>query len=100
MNISDGDGFGLQRQAAVIDFDNLREREQMKRTLISLLVLMLLSGCAAFKEKHSRTILLNRDTGERVECTVDMLRTQEAYERYKACISSYEAQGYSIWGQY
>lgn len=72
----------------------------MKPTFTLLLALMLLSGCAAVVADHSRTILLNRETGERVECTVDMLRTQVAYERYKECISSYEDEGYTIWGQY
>jgi hypothetical protein len=38
--------------------------------------------------------------GDRQECTVDMLRTQVAYDRYKQCIESYEEQGYEIWGQY
>lgn len=80
--------------------DNRLLRAQMKATVIPFLTLMLLSGCAAVTAKHSRTILLNRDTGERVECTVDMLRTQVAYQRYEECISTYESKGYTIWGQY
>lgn len=70
------------------------------RILIFLLALALSNGCASVTAKHSRTILMNRTTGERQECTVDMLRTQVAYQRYKDCIKSYEDQGYTIWGQY
>lgn len=72
----------------------------MIRILLLLLTLSLLFGCAAVLSKHSRTILINRETGEQVECSIDMLRTQVAHERYKECISSYEEQGYTIWGQY
>lgn len=72
----------------------------MIRALFILLVMIVLSGCAAVIAKHSRTILLNRETGDQVECNVDMLRTQVAYKRYKECIRSYEDQGYTIWGQY
>lgn len=70
------------------------------KTLIGALVLLLLTGCASFSEKHSRTVLMDRNTGERKECTVAMLRSTAAYEEYKECIRSYEAQGYSIFGQY
>lgn len=70
------------------------------RVLILLLMVTLIAGCASVAAKHSRTILMNRQTGERQECTVDMMRTQVAYQRYKDCIASFEEQGYTIWGQY
>lgn len=70
------------------------------RALIFLLSILLLSGCAAVFSKHHRTILLKKETGEQVECQIDLLRTQVAHKRYKECISSYEEQGYTIWGQY
>lgn len=70
------------------------------RLLTGVLALLLLAGCASFTEKHSRTVLMDRSTGERQECTVTMMRSAAAYEEYKECIRSYEAQGYSIFGQY
>jgi len=71
----------------------------MNRVIVLLFFILLLSGCASVISKHSRTILMNSE-GDRQECTVDMLRTQVAYDRYKQCIESYEEQGYKIWGQY
>lgn len=71
----------------------------MSRTYCLLLVLFL-AGCAAFAAEHSRTILLNQKTGETAECTVDMLRTVVAYERYEACIKANEAKGMTVWSQY
>ena len=65
-----------------------------------LLLVLLLSGCATFIEDHSRTILMDRKTGETKDCTVDMLRTQIAYDRYETCIKGWEEQGYTIWGQF
>ena len=70
------------------------------RVLILLLTAALAAGCASFAAKHSRTIMMNRQTGERQECTVDMMRTQVSYQRYEECIASFEKQGYTIWGQY
>lgn len=72
----------------------------MKHIVPALLVLSLICGCAAVLSKHSRTILVNPENGEQAECAIDMLRTQVAHQRYKDCISSYEEQGYAIWGQY
>ncbi|BDD89338.1 hypothetical protein DPPLL_37030 [Desulfofustis limnaeus] len=63
-------------------------------------VLLLCVSCASFSEKHSRTLLLNRNTGEIKECTVDRWRTEQSYKAYQECIGSYEKQGYSIWNQY
>lgn len=68
--------------------------------LIVLLLVMVMSGCASFTEEHSRTLLMDRSTGERKECTVDMMRSKESYDKYKACIEKYEAEGYKIWSQY
>lgn len=65
-----------------------------------LLLLVLLCSCAAVISEHSETIMLNKSTGEEAKCSIDKLRTQIALERYKECISSYEAKGYTIWGQY
>jgi hypothetical protein len=76
------------------------EGENGMKILIGVLVLLLFAGCASFTEKHSRTVLMDRSTGERQECTVAMVRSAAAYEEYKECIRSYEAQGYSIFGQY
>ena len=73
--------------------------DRMIRLTTLLLSILLLPGCASVISKHSRTILMNSQ-GDRQECTVDMLRTQVAYDRYKQCIESYEEQGYEIWGQY
>jgi len=68
--------------------------------MICLLPLLLLIGCASFTEEHSRTLLLDQKTGETEECTVGMMRTQEAYEKYKSCIKASEEKGYSVWNQY
>jgi hypothetical protein len=43
---------------------------------------------------------MDRKTGEMKECTVDMLRTIESYEKYKACIKDFEEKGYTLWSQY
>ncbi len=64
------------------------------------LLLFCCVGCASFSEKHSRTLLLNRNTGEIKECTVDRWRTAHSYQAYQECIGSYEKQGYAIWNQY
>lgn len=72
----------------------------MMRAFLLLLIAVLCAGCAAVISDHSRTILLKQDTGEQVECSIDKLRTQFSLKRYKECISSYEADGYTIWGQY
>jgi len=71
----------------------------MNRVIVLLFFILMLSGCASVISKHSRTILMNSE-GDRQECTVDMLRTQVAYDRYEKCITSHEEQGYKIWGQY
>ena len=65
-----------------------------------IIVLLVLSSCASFTEKHSRTLLMNRSTGEREECMVDKWRTQQSYDTYKMCIKTFEDQGYTIWSQY
>jgi len=72
----------------------------MMRVTLLLLTALLLNGCAAVISEHSQTILLKKDTGEKAQCSIDKLRTHIALQRYKECISSYEAQGYTIWGQY
>jgi hypothetical protein len=73
---------------------------EMRLPTLLLLLLTLVVGCASMGAKHSRTILMNGQTGERRECTVDMMRTQKAYQQYEECIASFEEQGYTIWGQY
>jgi len=72
----------------------------MMRTFLLFLSVVLLTGCAAVISDHSRTILLKQETGEQAECSIDKLRTQFSLKRYKECISSYEAEGYTVWGQY
>lgn len=68
--------------------------------LTCLLFVLLLAGCTAFTTKHSRTLLMDRATGETKECDVKISRTNKAYEEYQACIRSYEEQGYTVWSQY
>lgn len=70
------------------------------RSLIFLLIMSLAAGCTAFTTKHSRTLLLDRTTGETKECTVSISRSNKAYEAYEECIRAFEAHGYSIWSQY
>ncbi len=70
------------------------------RYLIACALMALVAGCSSFTEKHSRTLLLDRTTGEIKECTVDAWRSAKSYETYQDCIRSYETQGYSIWSQY
>lgn len=70
------------------------------RLVIFLAVFLLFMGCASFEAEHSRTLLMDRKTGEMKDCTVGMARNKGAYEKYQECISSYEAQGYTIWSQY
>ncbi|MBE0585082.1 MAG: hypothetical protein IH612_15145 [Desulfofustis sp.] len=64
------------------------------------LLLVLFTGCASFSEKHSRTLLLDRSTGEIQECTVDKWRMDSSYKKYQECIRSFEQQGYTVWNQY
>jgi len=68
--------------------------------LIYLLPLLLVLGCASMTSKHSRTVLIDRNTGETKECTVRMARTVIAYEEYDTCVKAFEEQGYTIWSQY
>jgi hypothetical protein len=68
--------------------------------LIYLLPLLLALGCASMTAKHSRTLLLDRSTGETKECTVREVRTVIAYEEYEKCIKTAEEQGYTVWSQY
>lgn len=72
---------------------------RMLRLIVLLLTMLLVTGCASVISKHSRTILMNSE-GDRQECNIDMLRTQMSKKRYEECITSYEEQGYKIWGQY
>lgn len=70
------------------------------RLFIFLAVSFLVVGCASFEAEHSRTLLMDRSTGETKGCEVGMARNQEAYKKYEECISALEAQGYTIWSQY
>ena len=70
------------------------------RRLLCLCLILLLSGCASFSAEHSRTLLMDRTTGEMKECTVDKWRTKESYEKYQECVSAYEEQGYTVWSRY
>lgn len=66
----------------------------------SFVLLLVVAGCASFTEQHSRTLLMDRNTGEMKECTVDVWRNQSSYDTYQECIRSYEKDGYTIWNQY
>jgi len=68
--------------------------------MTALLFLLTVAGCASFTEKHSRTLLMDRSTGDIKECTVDIWRTQVSYQKYQECIQSFEKQGYTVWNQY
>lgn len=68
--------------------------------VICLLLAVALSGCASFTEDHSRTILIDRSTGETKECTVNMMRSVVSYDKYRECIKAYEGQGYEVWSQH
>lgn len=68
--------------------------------IICLLLAFFTAGCASFNAEHSRTLLMDRKTGEMQECTVDKLRTIASYEKYKACIKDFEGKGYTLWSQY
>lgn len=70
------------------------------RLLIFFVVAFFFVGCASFEAEHSRTLLMNRSTGEMKDCTVGLARSKGAYEKYEECISSLEEQGYTIWSQY
>ena len=72
----------------------------MKSCLLGIACIILVSGCASFTEKHSRTLLMDRATGEMKECTVDKWRIQKSYDNYRECIKAYEEQGYTVWSQY
>jgi len=72
----------------------------MRLSTLLLLLITLTAGCASMGAEHSRTILINRDTGERQECTVDMMRSNESYQKYEECVATFKAEGYTIWGQY
>ena len=68
--------------------------------LLCFSAILLLSGCASFSAEHSRTLLMDRSSGEMKECTVDKWRTRESYGKYMECISAFEQQGYEVWSQY
>jgi len=70
------------------------------RTLIFATLMLFVSSCASFTEPHSKTLLMNRNTGEFKDCTVDRWRSKESYEVYKNCIKTFEKEGYTIWNQY
>jgi hypothetical protein len=70
------------------------------RLVIFLAASLLLLGCASFEAEHSRTLLMDRNTGEMKDCTVGMARNKAAYEKYEECIRAHQAQGYTIWSQY
>ena len=70
------------------------------RPLRLMLILLLLSGCASMTAEHTKTLLMNRSTGEMKECTVDRWRTGESFKRYDQCVLDYQKQGYEIWSQY
>jgi len=70
------------------------------RIVLLLIVVGMTTGCTAFKNEHSRTVLLDRKTGETRDCTVAISRTNAAYEKYEECIRTYEQEGYVIWSQY
>ena len=70
------------------------------RLLYCLLLMMLLSGCASMTAEHTRTLLIDRSTGEMMECTVDKWRSEESFKRYDQCVLDYQKQGYEIWSQY
>ena len=73
----------------------------MKHLLFWLVPLLIfVSSCATFTEKHSRTLLMDRSTGEMEECVVDKWRNALSYEKYHACIENFEQKGYTIWSQY
>jgi len=74
--------------------------ERGMRHLRYFCLIVLLSGCASFTADHSRTLLMDRNTGETKECSVDKWRTEESYQKYQECVSAYEQQGYTIWSQY
>jgi hypothetical protein len=70
------------------------------RLVVFVAVSLLFVGCASFQAEHSRTLLMDRKTGEMKDCTVGMARSKGAYEKYEECIRSHEEQGYTIWSQY
>ena len=70
------------------------------RLYIFLIVSLFLFGCASFEAEHSRTLLMDRSTGEMKDCTVGLARNKGAYDKYEECIRSFEEQGYTIWSQY
>ena len=70
------------------------------RLFILLMVWFFFVGCASFEAEHSRTLLMDRKTGEMKDCTVGLARSQGAYDKYEECIRSLEAEGYTIWSQY
>ena len=70
------------------------------RLILLAAVSFLLVGCASFEAEHSRTLLMDRKTGEMKDCTVSMARNKAAYDKYEECIRAFEAQGYTIWSQY
>ncbi|MBT8329842.1 MAG: hypothetical protein HKP52_11335 [Desulfofustis sp.] len=70
------------------------------RLFILLAVSFFFFGCASFEAEHSRTLLMDRKTGEMKDCTVSLARSKAAYEKYEECIRAYEEQGYTVWSQY
>ncbi len=70
------------------------------RLLYCLFFFLLLTGCASMNAEHNTTILINRSTAERQECTVDKWRSKESYDKYNTCIQDHQKQGYEIYGQY
>jgi len=70
------------------------------RLVIFTTLMLFLSSCASFTEPHSKTLLMDRNSGELKDCTVGKWRTKESYDVYKNCIKTFEEEGYTIWNQY
>ena len=70
------------------------------RLILCLLFALLLSSCASLTAEHTRTLLIDRSTGEMKECNVDKWRSEESFKRYEQCVADFEKEGYEIWSQY
>ncbi|THB76454.1 MAG: hypothetical protein D6B25_09760 [Desulfobulbaceae bacterium] len=67
----------------------------MRLVIVVIALLVIGSGCA----KHTKTTLINRNTGESKKCAVGRLHSSEEYGRYETCISDLQEKGYRVWSQ-
>ena len=72
----------------------------MKRKVVALVVVVLISGCAMDPTKHTLVVLQHPESKEIKECRADDLTTWNVYAEVEACAKAYEKAGFQRLGEY